>query len=113
MHKLMDLKMQAFVLWEEVSRDPSKKFEYEARRKAILDHYSVLRDAELREKRAAEQGLAKGIAKGLAKGNAEGRIEEKKQLAKKLLAIGMDEGKILELTELSATELEELKKSIH
>lgn len=54
-----------------VSRDRSKKFEYEARRKAIFDHYSVLRDAEL------------------------------------------DEATILELTELSASELEELKKSLH
>ena len=72
--------------------------------------------AEGREKGLAEgmeKGLAEGMEKGLVKGLAEGMEKgmEKRSLeiARKMLANGMDAATVMEITGLSESQLQQLK----
>ena len=72
--------------------------------------------AEGREKGLAEgmgKGLAEGMGKGLVKGLAEGMEKgmEKRSLeiARKMLANGMDAATVMEITGLSESQLQQLK----
>ena len=57
---------------------------------------------------AAEDGRAEGFAEGEAKGRSEGKTEERVQIAKAMIAKGMDRNTISEITGLSDEELESL-----
>ena len=57
---------------------------------------------------AAEDGRADGFAEGEAKGRSEGKTEERVQIAKAMIAKGMDRNTISEITGLSDEELESL-----
>ena len=57
---------------------------------------------------AAEDGRAEGFAEGEAKGRSEGKTEERVQIAKAMIAKGMDRNIISEITGLSDEELESL-----
>ena len=55
---------------------------------------------------AREEGRAEGLAEGEAKGKAEGKTE----IAKAMLAEGMDKALIIKLTGLSSEEVERLQR---
>ena len=84
--------------------------EYEAREKAIRDYNEMM--TESRES-GLEMGLAQGLERGRTEGKAEGiSVGEKRKafdIAKKLLASGVDEKIIAESTGLSLAQIEELK----
>ncbi|MGG1471500.1 Rpn family recombination-promoting nuclease/putative transposase, partial [Brevibacillus agri] len=92
---------RAFDEWEDLSRDEKKWVEYESRRKAILDEMAAVREAEIRQQRAREEGLA------------EGREEGRTEVARNMLARGMKVSIVAELTGLSVEEIEKLKQQLH
>ncbi|WP_019123222.1 Rpn family recombination-promoting nuclease/putative transposase [Brevibacillus massiliensis] len=96
---------RVFDEWEDLSRDEKKWVEYESRRKAILDEMAAVREAEIRQQRAREEGLAEG--------RTEGERQKAIQMAKKMLAKGKDVEEIVEFTELSVEEIEKLKQQLH
>jgi predicted transposase/invertase (TIGR01784 family) len=124
---------QAFEQWEDLSRDDKKWFEYESRRKAILDEIAMVQEAEIRQEKAREEGLATGRVEGLAEGRVEGlatgrveglatgrvegRTEGERQkateVARNMLAKAMDTSLIADLTGLSVEEIEKLKQQPH
>jgi len=72
-----------------ISQDEEKKLAYEARQKAILDYNQTMLEAELRGREAGEK--ARNI-----------------QIAKTMLKKGFDKNTIVEITGLSAKEIEAL-----
>ena len=59
-----------------------------------------------------QEGLLEGKQEGLLEGKQEGRIEEKIETAKAMLAKGMEITLISEITNLSETQLSELKNAL-
>ena len=53
-----------------------------------------------------EEGLAEGMEKGLAEGMERGMTQRSLEIAKKMLANGMDAATVMEITGLSAEQLE-------
>ncbi|MGN7469306.1 hypothetical protein [Brevibacillus sp. SAFN-007a] len=88
---------RAFDEWEDLSRDEKKWVEYESRRKAILDEMAAVREAEIRQQKAREEGL----------------VEGKLLVAKEMLAEGESPERIAKLTKLSLEEIEKLKQQLH
>ena len=56
-----------------------------------------------------EIGMAKGMEKGRAEGIEEGMSQRSLEIARKMLAKGMDEGSIMDMTGLTAEEIKLLK----
>ena len=56
-----------------------------------------------------EEGMKKGLQEGLQKGLQEGKTSEKKDIAKKMLEIGMNVEQIMKITDLPKEEIEKLK----
>ena len=69
------------------------------------------RKVELKEKYEKDMNSAihYGKEEGMKKGLQEGKISEKKDIAKKMLEIGMDIEQIMKITDLSKEEIEKLK----
>ena len=70
--------------------------------------------AEGREKGLAEgmkKGLAEGVEKGLAEGLEKGMNKRSLEIARKMLANGMDAATVMEITGLSESQLQQLKGS--
>ena len=68
--------------------------------------------AEGREKGLAEgmeKGLAEGVEKGLAEGMEKGMNKRSLEIARKMLANGMDAATVMEITGLSESQLQQLK----
>ena len=72
--------------------------------------------AEGREKGLAEgmekglaEGMEKGLVKGLAEGMEKGMNKRSLEIARKMLANGMDAATAMEITELSESQLQQLK----
>ena len=68
--------------------------------------------AEGREKGLAEgmkKGLAEGVEKGLAEGMEKGMNQRSLEIARKMLANGMDAATVMEITGLSESQLQQLK----
>ena len=66
--------------------------------------------AEGREKGLAE-GMEKGLAEGMEKGLAEGMEKRSLEIARKMLANGMDAATVMEITGLPESQLKQLKGS--
>ena len=66
--------------------------------------------AEGMEKGLAE-GMEKGLAEGMKKGLAEGMEKRSLEIARKMLANGMDAATVMEITGLSEGQLQQLKGS--
>ena len=64
--------------------------------------------AEGREKGLAE-GMEKGLVKGLAEGMENGMNKRSLEIARKMLANGMDAATVMEITGLSESQLQQLK----
>ena len=56
-----------------------------------------------------EKGLAEGIEKGLAEGMEKGMEKRSLEIARKMLANGMDAATVMEITGLSESQLQQLK----
>lgn len=55
-----------------------------------------------------KEGMEKGIKKGMEKGMEKGKLQEKKEVARKLIAKGLDINSIAEITGLTETEIKEI-----
>ena len=98
--------------------NPRELREYEDSRKAYRDLKNCLDTAiqEGLEKGRAEgleKGRAEGIAEGLEKGRTEGIVEGEKMksiaIAKKMMAMGLDDDTVMQATGLTASDLTELR----
>jgi predicted transposase/invertase (TIGR01784 family) len=76
------------------SKDEEAWLQFEAEEKARMDYQAYIAESE-----------AKGIAKGRAEGRAEGKLETVRAMLEK----GFDISLISEITNLSISEIEELK----
>ena len=56
-----------------------------------------------------EKGLAEGMEKGLAEGLEKGMNKRSLEIARKMLANGMDAATVMEITGLSESQLQQLK----
>ena len=56
-----------------------------------------------------EKGLAEGMKKGLAEGMEKGMNKRSLEIARKMLANGMDAAMVMEITGLSESQLQQLK----
>ena len=82
-----------------LSADEQKRLEYEAREKAVRDYNEMMMESR-------ESGLELGLERGRTEGRRQGAVD----IAKKLLASGVDEKIIAESTGLSLAQIEELKE---
>ena len=102
---------------------PQEQREYEASKMAYRDIKNSIDTAkrEGKEKGLAEgmekglaegkeEGLAEGMEKGLAEGMEKGMNKRSLEIARKMLADGMDAATVMEITGLSAEEILLLKR---
>ena len=97
---------KAFKEWEDISRDPRAWAQYESQRKAVLDEAAAVREAELRAQEAEERGMARGMAQGVVKGT----LQASEDIARNLLASGMDLATVAQHTGLSKERVAELRQ---
>lgn len=87
-----------------------KKLKYEIDK---MNEWDILAQREFAERKGFEAGYADGeakeIADGTAKGLAKGMAEGKAEVAKALLGIGMPAEQIVNVTGLTAEQIEALK----
>ena len=104
----------AFTSWEELSSTPDGLLAYRSRLKRIMDEEAAFREAELRAEAALERGLERGIEQGIEKGIEQGIVkgieQEKIEIAQNLIAKGMDNEFIVDITKLSVDQIEEIRK---
>ena len=74
---------------------------YDESIKAADDYYGVLMSYYM-------NGIDEGVAKGLAKGEARGSHHKSLEIAKNMIAKGMDEKTIMEITGLTQEEIRKL-----
>jgi predicted transposase/invertase (TIGR01784 family) len=89
-------------LLKELSMDEQVRMMYEAREKARRDHEARIRFAE-------NEGLARGEARGLVKGEIKGAAQSKREIAKNLLALGIDTAIISAASGLSIADIQSLQ----
>ena len=94
-----DIIMQRLAEWEESAKHDEASVKAMARRKGLQ---------EGREE-GLKKGMAKGLEKGLKKGLEKGHKDEKLEIAKKMKQKGMELATIIELTDLSKEEVENLE----
>ena len=91
-----------------ISQDKTKRFEYEAREKAIRDHNQLLYEAEERGmQRGTEQGIQQGRREGIKEGIKQGIQQEKLEIAMKLYSQGWKMEDISGIVDISVEVLEE------
>ena len=97
---------------------PQEQREYEASKMAYRDIKNSIDTAkrEGKEEGLAEgmekglaEGMEKGLAEGMEKGLAEGMEKRSLEIARKMLANGMDAATVMEITGLSESQLQQLK----
>ena len=65
-----------------------------------------------RYQKGMEEGMEKGRAEGIAEGIEEGMSQRSLEIARKMLAKGMDEASIMDMTGLTAEDIKLLKAEI-
>ncbi|MBU9912370.1 hypothetical protein KSW89_15435, partial [Prevotella copri] len=88
--------------------------EYEASKMAYRDIKNSIDTAKREGKEEGlaegrEKGLAEGMEKGLAEGMEKGMNKRSLEIARKMLANGMDAATVMEITGLSESQLQQLK----
>ena len=86
---------------------PQEQREYEASKMAYRD---IKNSIDTAKRKGKEEGLAKGMEKGLAEGMERGMTQRSLEIARKMLANGMDTATVMEITGLSAEEILLLKR---
>ena len=94
---------------------PQEQREYEASKMAYRDIKNSIDTAKREGKEEGlaegmEKGLAEGMEKGLAEGMEKGMNKRSLEIARKMLANGMDAATMMEITGLSAEEILLLKR---
>ena len=83
---------------------------FEASKMAYRD---IKNSIDTAKREGKEEGLAEGMEKGLAegmkKGMEKGMNKRSLEIARKMLANGMDAATVMEITELSESQLQQLK----
>ena len=93
---------------------PLEMREYEASKKAYRDIKNSV-DTAKREgiaegmEKGMKQGMEKGMKQGLEKGMKQGLEQRSLEIARKMLAKGMDAASVMEITGLSAEQMLQLK----
>ena len=93
---------------------PQEQREYEASKMAYRDIKNSIDTAKREGKEEGlaegmEKGLAEGMEKGLAEGMERGMNKRSLEIARKMLANGMDAATVMEITGLSESQLQQLK----
>ena len=81
---------------------PLEMREYEASKKAYRDIKNSVDTAK-------RQGIAEGMEKGMKQGMKQGMEQRSLEIARKMLAKGMDAASVMEITGLSAEQMQQLK----
>ena len=94
---------------------PQEQREYEASKMAYRDIKNSIDTAKREGKEEGlaegmEKGLAEGMERGLAEGMEKGMNQRSLEIARKMLANGMDAVTVMEITGLSAEEILLLKR---
>ena len=89
---------------------PQEMREYEASKKAYRDIKNSI-DTAKQEGLAEgiEIGMEKGMEKGMKQGKEEGMNQRSLEIARKMLAKGMDETTVMDMTGLTAEEIKQMK----
>ncbi len=82
---------------------PREQREYEASKMAYRD---IKNSIDTAKREGKEEGLAEGMEKGIEKGMNQRSLE----IARKMLAKGMDVATVMEITELAESQLLQLKE---
>ncbi|GED16931.1 Rpn family recombination-promoting nuclease/putative transposase [Aneurinibacillus migulanus] len=88
---------EAMEKWEDLSRDPNAIREYEARHKAMMDRLAAEAESKRKQQIKYEEG------------REEGERKRAREIAQKMIAKGIEEQIIAEVTGLSIAEIEQLK----
>lgn len=93
---------------------PQEQREYEASKMAYRDIKNSIDTAKREGKEEGlaegmEKGLAEGMKKGLAEGMEKGMNKRSLEIARKMLANGMDAATVMKITGLSESQLQQLK----
>ncbi len=94
---------RVFALVEIAKFTPQEQREYEASKMAYRD---IKNSIDTTKREGKEEGLAEGMEKGLAEGMERGMTQRSLEIARKMLANGMDAATVMEITGLSAEQLE-------
>ena len=86
---------------------PQEQREYEASKMAYRDIKNSIDAAKIEGK---EEGLAEGMEKGLAEGMEKGMNQRSLEIARTMLAKGIDAAMVMEITGLSESQLQQLKE---
>ena len=86
---------------------PQEQREYEASKMAYRD---IKNSIDTAKREGKEEGLAEGMEKGLAKGMEKGMSQRSLEIARTMLAKGMDAAMVMEITGLSESQLKQLKE---
>ena len=94
---------------------PQEQREYEASKMAYRDIKNSIDTAKREGKEEGlaegmERGLAEGMEKGMAEGMEKGMNQRSLEIARKMLANGMDAATVMEITGLSESQLQQLKE---
>ena len=93
---------RVFALAEIVKFTPQEQREYEASKMAYRD---IKNSIDTAKREGKEEGLAEGMEKGIEKGMSLRSLE----IARTMLAKGMDAATVMEITGLSESQLKQLK----
>ncbi len=93
---------RVFALAEIAKFTPQEQREYEASKMAYRD---IKNSIDTAKREGKEEGLAEGMEKGIEKGMSQRSLE----IARTMLAKGMDAATVMEITGLSESQLKQLK----
>ena len=85
---------------------PQEMREYETSKMAYRD---IKNSVDTAKREGIEIGMAKGMEKGRAEGIEEGMSQRSLEIARKMLAKGLNEASIMDMTGLTAEEIKLLK----
>ena len=88
---------------------PQEMREYETSKMAYRD---IKNSVDTAKREGIEIGMEKGMKQGREEGRAEGMNLRSLEIARKMLAKGMDEASIMDMTGLTAEEIKLLKAEI-
>ena len=86
---------------------PQEQREYEASKMAYRD---IKNSIDTAKREGMGKGLAEGMEKGLAEGMEKGMSQRSLEIARTMLAKGMDAATVMEITGLSERQLKQLKE---
>ena len=83
-----------------------KLSQYEASKKAYRD---IKNSVDTAKREGIAEGMEKGMKQGMEKGMKQGLEQRSLEIARKMLAKGMDAASVMEITGLSVEQMQQLK----